>query len=100
MRLTQNQIDTITQLAKEYFGLSAKVYLFGSRVDNTKRGGDIDILIKSSNKSLLTLKNKMLFLVNLKLRLGDRQIDVVFDKKDTNNNHFLKSIKKQCIELC
>jgi len=100
MRLTQNQIYTITQTAKEHFGSSAKVYLFGSRVDDMKKGGDIDILIKSTDMALLTLKNKMLFLVNLKLRMGDRQIDVVFDLKDSNSHVFLKSIKKRCLELC
>ncbi|MBC8321345.1 MAG: nucleotidyltransferase domain-containing protein [Bacteroidetes bacterium] len=100
MRLSQNQIQTINQTAKEHFGNSARVFLFGSRVDNLKKGGDIDLLIKAQKKSLLTLKNKMLFLVDLKLKLGDRKIDVVFDIKDTFSDNFIKSIKKQSVELC
>jgi len=100
MRLSENQIQIISHAAKAHFGRAAKAYLFGSRVDDMKKGGDIDILIKSPSKSLLTLKNKMLFLIDLKLKLGDRQIDVVFDRKDTETNNFLESIKKHRIELC
>ena len=35
-------ISTITSFDKE-----SEIYLFGSRLDDTKRGGDIDVLVKS-----------------------------------------------------
>ena len=43
MRLTQRQIQAIKQVAAEVFGCNAKTYLFGSRVDDSQRGGDIDL---------------------------------------------------------
>lgn len=100
MRLSENQIQIINQTAKEHFGNTVKVFLFGSRVDNKKKGGDIDLLIRSQNKSVLTLKNKLLFLVDLKIRIGDRKIDVVFDIRNKYSGNFLESIKKQSVELC
>lgn len=45
MRLTPEQIRSIKQVAAEVFGSDAHVYLFGSRVDDQARSGDIDLYI-------------------------------------------------------
>jgi predicted nucleotidyltransferase len=100
MRLSENQIQAINQTAKEHFGNSVRVFLFGSRIDDKKKGGDIDLLIKAKKKTILTLKNKLLFLVDLKTKIGDRKIDIIFDLKDMYSDSFLDSIKRQSIELC
>ena len=44
MRLTQGEIDTIVRIAREIYGWGVEVFLFGSRTDDSKRGGDIDLL--------------------------------------------------------
>ncbi|MDY9918626.1 MAG: hypothetical protein U2P89_07105 [Proteiniphilum sp.] len=46
MRLNQNQIKTITTLAKKHFSDDVQVYLFGSRTDDRKRGGEIFAIIR------------------------------------------------------
>jgi predicted nucleotidyltransferase len=46
MRLTEDQITSIRQAATEIFRARAQVWLFGSRVDDQKRDGDIDLLIR------------------------------------------------------
>ena len=46
MRLQQKQIETIRQAVKELAGDEANVILFGSRVDDQARGGDIDLLVE------------------------------------------------------
>ena len=45
MRLTEQQINIIQQVVASVAGDNARVTLFGSRVDDTKKGGDIDLLI-------------------------------------------------------
>jgi predicted nucleotidyltransferase len=45
MRLTQNEKDSIKKTFLEVFG-EGEIYLFGSRVDDSKRGGDIDLFIR------------------------------------------------------
>ena len=54
------------------------VYLFGSRTDDSKRGGDIDLFIETSDTSDLFMK-KIRFLAKLKRAIGDQKIDVVFN---------------------
>ncbi len=44
MRLQATVIDAIKRAFHTQFGTGA-LYLFGSRVDETKRGGDIDLLL-------------------------------------------------------
>ena len=46
MRLTPQQIDTIRQIVSEQAGPEATVRLFGSRVDDNARGGDVDLLVE------------------------------------------------------
>ena len=52
MRLTPDQITAIKSAAAENFGTDASVSLFGSRVDDSKRGGDIDLLIRTSQDKI------------------------------------------------
>jgi len=42
MRLNDDQIQAIRQAATSAFGQGTSVWLFGSRVDDAKKGGDID----------------------------------------------------------
>ena len=79
MRLTPNQIDVINSIARKYFGQEVQVLLFGSRVDNDKKGGDIDLFIKNKDQTLLTLETKIFFLAELKSMIGNQKIDVIFD---------------------
>ena len=58
------------------------IYLFGSRVDNTKRGGDIDLYIQLEDTlPISTIYDKKIeFLGRLKSRIGEQKIDVVISK--------------------
>ena len=51
MRLTHTQIDTIRAATSQNFGADALVWLFGSRVDDTRRGGDVDLYIESPHRN-------------------------------------------------
>ncbi len=76
MRLSKNQISAILK-AKELFFPDSEIYLFGSRIDDSRSGGDIDLYILSENRVLDGVKKKIDFLVLLKSLIGDQKIDVV-----------------------
>ena len=74
--MTALEIEAIKQSAQEVFGPLAEVFLFGSRVDDTKKGGDIDLYIKSPTGS--DLAHKVRFLIAIEEKIGEQKIDVVF----------------------
>ncbi len=49
------------------------IYLFGSRVDDTAKGGDIDLLVISEKINLMA---KLDILAQLHQKLGERKIDI------------------------
>ena len=67
---------------KSCFGPSARAVLFGSRIDDRKRGGDIDLLIQPRQSLDDAFRRKVEFLVHLKSRIGDQRIDVVVASPD------------------
>ena len=71
MRLSTYEINSIKDTFKETFK-DGKIFLFGSRVDDNKRGGDIDLYIQIDNKKEI-LSKKIKFLVNLKEKIGDQK---------------------------
>jgi predicted nucleotidyltransferase len=82
VRLGDRERGIIRTAAAEVFGSEAKVMLFGSRVDDARRGGDIDLLIlldgSSDNVDMMTLAEKRVrYLVMLEKALGERKIDLI-----------------------
>jgi uncharacterized protein len=88
MRIKNEDILLIKKIAKEYFGDDVKIYLFGSRTDNNKRGGDIDLYIETGLKKNIVQK-KIKMLGKLQEILGEQKIDIVI-----NNFRFDKFIYK------
>ena len=46
MRLTGDQVEAIRRLAIEVDGDQVRVRVFGSRLDDAARGGDVDIMLE------------------------------------------------------
>lgn len=78
MRLSDKQCAIIRTAVAEYFGVNAKVWLFGSRVDDAARGGDINLYIEAATDDAdAIVEAKLNFLVALYKKLGDQKIDVI-----------------------
>jgi predicted nucleotidyltransferase len=82
VRLSEEHARAIARSTREVFGDQAVVRLFGSRVDDSRRGGDIDLHLEIPDRE--DLRNaKYDFLRRLYKELGERQIDVVIHRKGT-----------------
>ena len=79
MRLTQYEINSIKKAFEETF-ITGDVYLFGSRVDDSQRGGDIDLYLVPSEKFDDDRERKVKFLVKLDEYIGEQKIDVIMAK--------------------
>lgn len=79
MRLSEHEIRAIGQAAKEVFLPGTSVYLFGSRLDDSARGGDIDLLVEPeyelSPEQIVGQRNS--FIARLYGLLGEQRIDVL-----------------------
>jgi uncharacterized protein len=80
MRLKEAEQVAILSTVK-HFDSNAGVYLFGSRVDDTKKGGDIDLLVMSDR---LTTDNKRAIKMRLHELIGEQKIDIVLAADDSD----------------
>ena len=99
MRLTPREIDQIRRAAARIFGADVQVYLFGSRTDDTARGGDIDLLIDTPRTELMTYDNRITFLVDVKMAIGDRKLDVLYNKPERQDEPIIAHARKTGIPL-
>jgi len=73
---------------------SAKIYLFGSRVNDQKRGGDIDLLVFSNNlsrKNIRQIKDKFF------RKFGEQRLDLVVP--NNYNKAFIDFILEEAVEI-
>jgi predicted nucleotidyltransferase len=83
MRLTAEQTEVIRGAVREVYGEDSRLWLFGSRVDDERRGGDIDLLVRPNSVSgCYTLMDKIRLLGKLERGLGERKIDVIVETPD------------------
>lgn len=74
MRLLPHYQETIKKYFKEFFE-KGEVYLFGSRVDDNKKGEDIDLYFVLEKHSNL-FEKKLKFLARVKREIGEQKIDI------------------------
>jgi len=94
MRLYQEQIDVLKDTLK-IISANAQVYLFGSRVDDTKKGGDIDLLVVSKE---MTKKDLRRLRIEFFKYFGEQKIDIVLDDGEFKNQ-FTKHIIQKAVLL-
>lgn len=95
MRLTSKEVRTIQEAFQTLSGGAPySLYLFGSRADDTKKGGDIDLLV-------VTTENFKEKFVGLKTqirsrifeRLPEQKIDItVATENELERDEFLRSL--------
>lgn len=77
MRLTQQQVAALNQLAHELGGDDAIVHIFGSRLDDHGRGGDLDLMLELhrpvANPALLAAR----FSAKASRLMQGRKVDVL-----------------------
>jgi predicted nucleotidyltransferase len=78
MRIKEEEKLQIKKITKIYFGDDAKVYLFGSRVNDKKLGGDIDLYIETGIKENI-VQRKIKMVGKLHEILGEQKIDIVIN---------------------
>lgn len=91
MRLKQYEINTIKANFTNTFQ-EGEVFLFGSRTNDSKRGGDIDLFLEVVNRTDL-FEKKIKFLAKLKRALGDQKIDIVFNE---DPNRLIEQEARKC----
>lgn len=87
MRLTPEQLIAIKESFAAHFLVEDKIWLFGSRVDDLKKGGDIDFYIETQYAdNMVAVEKKIAFLRDLKKRIGEQKIDVVTNLLKSNKH--------------
>jgi len=96
MRLNQWEIQIIKSTVCEVMGETANVWLFGSRVDESQYGGDIDLLIATDLDNLKerALKKSMLW-AKLQQRLGEQRIDIILAASIPEKQPTIEKIAKR-----
>ncbi|SMM99281.1 hypothetical protein SPONN_403 [uncultured Candidatus Thioglobus sp.] len=77
MRLSQLQIKTIKAEAIALFGDSVKVILFGSKVNDDAKGGDIDLMINVVKQDDNLWRKVLRLNTNIQQKLGEQKIDII-----------------------
>jgi predicted nucleotidyltransferase len=75
MRLETEQVQAIREEIRQT-DPAAEIYLYGSRTDDSARGGDIDLWVRSSR---ITYRETLRLLTRIKDRIGWQKIDLTIN---------------------
>lgn len=80
IRLSIKHSIALEVVFRKYFLKKDKLWVFGSRADLNRKGGDIDLYIEANAKTIDEIaKMKSDFIKNLKHQIGEQKIDIVIN---------------------
>ncbi|MFZ2968633.1 MAG: nucleotidyltransferase domain-containing protein [Sulfuricurvum sp.] len=96
MRLTQQEITIIKSTILDVL-TDSTIILFGSRLYDDKRGGDIDLLIQTNHT--VDMKQQIKILAEMELQGIERKVDLLFHTPLTQEQNIVKTALKEGIIL-
>ena len=98
MRITREEKQQFIDLARQNFGAAVHLYLFGSRVDDQKKGGDIDLYIETD--SVVSMQQRLKFLVDIERNVTSRKVDLLVKTPESQELPIFITAKQTGILLC
>jgi hypothetical protein len=96
MRLSDDQTSAIVRCVRQQFGAEAQVMLFGSRLNDSSRGGDVDLLVETVAPP--TLRQRALASLALEHAL-DLPVDIVAVQRGQPGSAFARMVRAQAQPL-
>lgn len=96
MRITPEQIAIIIQTTRSIAGQDANVWLYGSRLDDTRRGGDVDLLVESAPAAGFLDRARIKYRLEKILQLP---VDVLTTSLDVQDSPFVSIARANAINL-
>ncbi len=99
MRLSEQHVEAIRSVVREEAGPDAEVSVFGSRLRDDVRGGDVDLLVylpySVENPAWLSA----LMSARISRRLGGRSVDVVLSAPNLKNLPIHEAARREGVRL-
>jgi predicted nucleotidyltransferase len=96
VRISAEQIATIIRTTRNIAGQDAQVWLFGSRLDDARKGGDIDLLIESAPVAGLMERARIKNRLEHQLQLP---VDVLATRLGAKESPFVSIARAQAVRL-
>ena len=96
MRLSDHQARVILRCVRQHFGADAMVMLFGSRLNDSSRGGDVDLLVQTAAPA--TLRQRALATMELEQSLN-LPVDIVTLQSGQPGSAFARIARSQAQAL-
>lgn len=99
MRLSADEVAAIRRLVAETYGSEAAVWLFGSQVDDTRKGGDIDLLVEVPANASRDLRPELRLHAALEEALGERKVDLIVHHAGDEPGPFVWIARREGVPL-
>ncbi len=96
MRLSHQEIKIIKTTILNYIE-DATIFLFGSRVYDDKKGGDIDIFVQTQKQ--ITLKKQIKILATIEISGVLRKVDLILQTPNSMKQAIFETALKEGIVL-
>lgn len=99
MRLSKEQCQIIRKTVEDMLGADVQIVLFGSRVNDDLRGGDVDLMVTTPHNVTQPAFAAARVAARLERVLGGRRVDVVLVTPKTAEQPIHKIAARQGVLL-
>lgn len=96
MRLTAQQTDQILLTVRRHFGADARVAVFGSRLNDAARGGDVDLLVEAADAPTLLQRAGATMELEGALQLP---VDILAVQRGAPGSAFVQAVRPRAAPL-
>ncbi len=96
MRLSERCVCSIRMAVREIVG-DADIWLFGSRADDARRGGDVDLYVEARRH--VSLRERLRLMSRIQKSMGLRRVDVIIRDPESRERPIFRTARDTGIRL-